>query len=265
MSLLELKTVSKRFGGLMAVGNMSFTLEKGEILGLIGPNGAGKTTIFNLINGYYPPSKGEIFFAGERIDGLKPHVVARRGLARTFQVVKPLARLTVLENVMASAFLRTAHRDEARAIALEATAFAEMEEWRDRVAGSLPLGMRKRLEMARALATKPQLLLLDENFAGLNPAEVEKTIEIVRKIHASGITILIIEHNMRVIMTISHRLLCINYGEKIAEGTPREVADNQQVIDAYLGVAGDQSVPRTPGGVATDAAPPRTPGDPARA
>ena len=247
MSLLELKTVSKRFGGLMAVGNMSFTVEKGEILGLIGPNGAGKTTIFNLINGYYPPTRGEILFIGDRIDGLKPHVVARRGLARTFQVVKPLARLTVLENVMASAFLRTDHRDEARAIAFEATAFAEMEEWRDRVAGSLPLGMRKRLEMARALATKPQLLLLDENFAGLNPAEVEKTIEIVRKIHASGITILIIEHNMRVIMTISHRLLCINYGEKIAEGTPREVADNQQVIDAYLGVASDDTSPRTSG------------------
>jgi branched-chain amino acid transport system ATP-binding protein len=247
MSLLELKAVSKRFGGLMAVGNMSFAVEKGEILGLIGPNGAGKTTIFNLINGYYPPTKGEIFFAGGRIDGLKPHVVARRGLARTFQVVKPLARLSVLENVMASAFLRTDHRDEAQAIALEATAFAEMEDWRDRLAGSLPLGMRKRLEMARALATKPQLLLLDENFAGLNPAEVEKTIEIVRKIHASGITILIIEHNMRVIMAISHRILCINYGEKIAEGTPREVADNQQVIDAYLGVAGDQTVPRTPG------------------
>jgi branched-chain amino acid transport system ATP-binding protein len=249
----------------MAVGNMSFVLEKGEILGLIGPNGAGKTTIFNLINGYYPPTRGEILFNGERIDGFKPHVICRRGLARTFQVVKPLARLTVLENVMASAFLRTEHREEARAIALEATAFAEMEEWRDSLAGSLPLGMRKRLEMARALATKPQLLLLDENFAGLNPAEVQKTIEIVRKIHASGITILIIEHNMRVIMAISHRILCINYGEKIAEGTPREVADNQQVIDAYLGVAGDQTVPRTSGGVETDAVPPRSPGDPARA
>ena len=250
MSLLELKNVSKRFGGLMAVGDISFTIEKGEILGLIGPNGAGKTTIFNLINGYFPPSAGSVFFNGQRIDGLKPHVVCRRGLARTFQVVKPLARLTVLENVMASAFCRTDHREEARAMALEATAFAEMEEWRDRLAGSLPLGMRKRLEMARALATKPELLLLDENFAGLNPSEVEKTIEIVKKIHGSGITILIIEHNMRVIMEISHRLLCINYGEKIAEGTPREVADNQQVIDAYLGVAGDQRVPRPPGGVA---------------
>ncbi len=237
MSLLELKTVSKRFGGLMAVDNMSFAVEKGEILGLIGPNGAGKTTIFNLINGYFPPTAGAIFLNGERIDGSKPHVVCRRGLARTFQVVKPLARLTVLENVMASAFCRTDKREQAHAMALDATAFTEMDAWRDRPAGSLPLGMRKRLEMARALATRPELLLLDENFAGLNPAEVEKTIEIVKKIHGSGITILIIEHNMRVIMAISHRLLCINYGEKIAEGTPREVADNQQVIDAYLGVA----------------------------
>jgi branched-chain amino acid transport system ATP-binding protein len=237
VSLLEVKNVSKRFGGLMAVGKMTFTLEKGEILGLIGPNGAGKTTIFNLINGYYPPTVGEIFFKGERIEGLKPHVVCRRGLARTFQVVKPLARLTVLENVMASAFCRTDHRGEAERIATEAIEFAEMPEWSDRLAGGLPLGMRKRLEMARALATKPELLLLDENFAGLNPAEVEKTIEIVKKIHASSVTILIIEHNMRVIMSISHRLVCINYGEKIAEGTPREVADNQQVIDAYLGVA----------------------------
>ena len=237
MSLLELKDVTKRFGGLQAVGHMSFALNKGEILGLIGPNGAGKTTIFNLINGYIPPTSGGILFKDERIDGLKPHVVCHRGLARTFQVVKPLARLTVLENVMASAFCRTNSRETAREMALEATAFAEMESWRDRSAGSLPLGMRKRLEMARALATKPELLLLDENFAGLNPAEVEKTIEIVKKIHRSGVTILIIEHIMRVIMSISHRLICINYGEKIAEGTPREVADNQQVIDAYLGVA----------------------------
>ena len=237
MSLLELRDVSKRFGGLQAVGHMSFKLEKGDILGLIGPNGAGKTTIFNLINGYFPPTGGTILFKGTRIDGLKPYDVCQLGLARTFQVVKPLARLTVLENVMVSAFCRTDHREEARVMALEATAFTEMDAWRDRLAGSLPLGLRKRLEMARALATKPDVLLLDENFAGLNPSEVEKTITIVKKIHQSGITILIIEHNMRVIMAISQRLLCINYGEKIAEGTPREVAENQQVIDAYLGVA----------------------------
>jgi branched-chain amino acid transport system ATP-binding protein len=237
MSLLELSSVSRRFGGLMAVNGVSFGLEKGEILGLIGPNGAGKTTIFNLINGFFAPTSGRILLDGERIDGWKPHDVCRRGLARTFQVVKPLARLSVLENVMVSAFCRTNRREEARAIAEETTAFAEMQDWRTAPAGSLPLGMRKRLEMARALATRPKVLLLDENFAGLNPSEVDATIEIVRKIHAGGVTILIIEHNMRVIMAISHRLVCINYGEKIAEGLPREVADNQQVIDAYLGAA----------------------------
>ena len=237
MSLLELKDVTKRFGGLQAVGHLTFGVEKGEIFGLIGPNGAGKTTAFNVINGYYPPTGGEILFKGERIDGLKPYEVCRRGLARTFQVVKPLARLTVLENVMVSAFCRTDHRDEARAMATEATAFTEMEAWRDRTAGSLPLGMRKRLEMARALATKPDILLLDENFAGLNPSEVEKTIVIVRKIHESGVTILIIEHNMRVIMSISQRLLCMCYGERISEGTPQEVANDPRVIEAYLGAA----------------------------
>jgi len=235
MSLLELSGTSRRFGGLLAVNGMSFSVAKGEIVGLIGPNGSGKTTIFNLINGYLAPDGGHIRFNGERISGLKPHHVCRRGIARTFQVVRPLARMTVLDNVIVSAFGRTARTAEARALALEAIEFTGMTPWLGVPAGRLPLGMRKRLELARAMATKPELLLLDENCAGLNPSEVEQTMAIVRKVSESGVTIVIIEHNMRVIMSISDRIVAINYGTKIAEGDAQTVANHPQVIEAYLG------------------------------
>jgi len=237
MSLLELDGTSRRFGGLLAVNGMSFAVAKGEIVGLIGPNGSGKTTIFNLINGYLEPDAGHIRFKGEPIGGLKPHAVCRRGIARTFQVVKPLARMTVLDNVIVSAFSRTARTAHARAFATEAIAFTGMTPWMHTPARSLPLGMRKRLELARALATAPELLLLDENCAGLNPSEVEHTMAIVRRISESGVTIVIIEHNMRVIMSISDRIVAINYGTKIAEGDATFVANHPQVIEAYLGPA----------------------------
>lgn len=235
MNLLELKNVSKYFGGLAAVSNVSFNVNKNEILAVIGPNGAGKTTMFNVINGFYKPSKGEIFFNGNSIGGKKPHEICKAGMARTFQIVKPLRRLSVLDNVIASAFLRAKSKAEAREIAEEILKFTELYDDRDVISKGLPLGKRKRLEIARALATKPDLLLLDESFAGLNAVELDKSIEIIKKIKASGITIVIIEHHMKVIMSISDRIVVLTYGQKIAEGTPEEIRRNPQVIEAYLG------------------------------
>ncbi len=237
MALLEVQNVSRFFGGLAAVNDVSFGVNKGEIVGLIGPNGAGKTTLFNVINGFYRPSKGEVVFKGERISGLKPHRVCKKGIARTFQVVKPLQRMTVLENVIASAFVRARSRKEAEELALELLEFTGLIEDRDIVSKGLPLGKRKRLEIARALATGPELLMLDESFAGLNPTELNESIRIIRQIKERGITILIIEHHMKVIMSISDRIVVLNYGEKIAEGSPDEIGRNPQVIEAYLGEA----------------------------
>jgi branched-chain amino acid transport system ATP-binding protein len=237
MSLLQVTKVSRFFGGLAAVKDVSFEVRKGEILGLIGPNGAGKTTLFNVVNGFYPPSRGEVLFRGERISGLKPHQVCKRGMARTFQVVKPLQRMTVLDNVIASAFLRAPDRKQAEEIATETLQFTGLAADRDVISRGLPLGKRKRLEIARALATRPELLLLDESFAGLNPAELDESIGIIRKIKDKGITIMIIEHHMKVIMSISDRIVVLSYGEKLAEGTPQEIGRNPQVIEAYLGEA----------------------------
>lgn len=237
MSLLELKKVSRFFGGLAAVNDVSFAVQGGEIIGLIGPNGAGKTTLFNVINGFYPPSRGMVFFKGENVSGWKPHRLCRLGLARTFQVVKPLQRMSVMDNVIASAFLRSKERKQAAEIAGDILEFTGLQDDRQVISKGLPLGKRKRLEIARALATGPEMLLLDESFAGLNHTELDVSIRIIEKIKQKGITIMIIEHHMKVIMAISDRIVVLNYGEKIAEGTPAEIGKNTQVIEAYLGEA----------------------------
>jgi len=234
-ALLEARGVSRFFGGLAALTDVSFSVEKGEILGLIGPNGAGKTTMFNVVNGFYAPSRGEVFFKGQRISGLKPHQICQRGLARTFQVVKPLQRMSTLDNVVASAYLRSKSKAEALAKAEEILKFTGLWEERALLSRGLPLGSRKRLEIARALATGPDLLLLDEACAGLNPSELDVSIGIIRKIKERGITIMIIEHHMKVIMSISDRIVVLTYGQKLAEGTPAQISANAQVVKAYLG------------------------------
>jgi len=237
MSLLEIRDVSKRFGGLSALSNVSYSVNQGEILGLIGPNGAGKTTLFNVVNGFYPPTRGEVLFKKEKISHLKPHQICKLGIGRTFQVVRPLRRMTTLDNVIASSFLRAKDKVKAEEIALEALRFTGLYEDRNVLSKGLPLGKRKKLEITRAIATQPELLLLDESFAGLNPSEQNELIDIIRQIRAKGITIMVIEHHMKVIMSLSDRVVVLNYGEKIAEGTPKEIGSNPLVIEAYLGDA----------------------------
>ena len=224
---------------MLAVEDVGFDVAEGEILGLIGPNGAGKTTLFNLVSGYLRPTHGSVALFGREVTGLAPFALARLGVSRTFQVVRPFLRLSVLENVMVGSFLRNRRPRDAEAAALEVLALLGMEKLADAPASALTLAARKRLEIAKALALRPRLLLLDEVVAGLNPSEVAATIEVIRRIRQGGVTIVIVEHILKVIMGLSDRVVVLDHGRKLAEGTPAQVAANPEVIAAYLGSAED--------------------------
>ncbi|MEA4854835.1 MAG: ABC transporter ATP-binding protein [Solidesulfovibrio sp.] len=234
-NILEISGLTKHFGGLTAVSTLDLHMKQGEILALIGPNGAGKSTVFNLVAGVYAPSEGTIRFKGQVINGRKPWDLCKLGLARTFQIVKPFAPKTVLYNVMVGAFLHTGSTAKARDKAEEVMATLGLAHLRDRLAGSLTIADRKRLEIGKALATNPDLLLLDEVMAGLRPTEVDDMIAVIRGLRDRGVTVFVIEHIMRAVMALSDRVVVIHFGQKIAEGTPEAVTRDENVIKAYLG------------------------------
>jgi branched-chain amino acid transport system ATP-binding protein len=235
VTILSANKLTKRFGGLMAVGNLSFELERGEVLALIGPNGAGKTTVFNCLSGFMSPDEGDIYFEEKLLRGLQPFQLCQLGLARTFQIVRPFLTISVLDNVMVGALSREKSTARAKKTSLEIIEFVGLAKWAHKEAQKLPLPSRKRLELARALATRPKVLLLDEVMAGLNPTEVDALIALLKEVNRQGISILLIEHVMRGVMALSQRVIVINYGVKIAEGAPEKVVKDKEVIEAYLG------------------------------
>lgn len=237
MHLLRVSGLNKRFRGLQALCNVDLEIEQGEIFGLIGPNGAGKTTLFNTISGFFSPTSGSIEFKGENIAGLPPYKICSLGLSRTFQIVKPFGNLTVLENVMVGAYNRSAGYGEARSKGLEALEFTGLMDKCNQRASEITVPDQRRLELARALATGPDLLLLDEVMAGLTPAEINDVMNLIREINGRGVTVFIIEHLMKALMGLSHRVLVLHHGERIALGTPFEIVNDRQVIEAYLGEA----------------------------
>ena len=234
--MLEVIKLTKRFGGLTALQQIDFSVARGEILGIIGPNGAGKTTIFNVVTSMYRPDQGSILLDGADITRMKTYQICRSGVGRTFQVVKFFGALSVLDNVVAAAFCHINRREEARQEALAVLERVGLASKKDVMPRSLTIADKKHLELAKALATRPKLLLLDEIMAGLNPSETDRTIALIKTLQKEGYTIVIVEHVMRAIMALSNRIIVLNFGQKIAEGSPDEIAQNPEVVKAYLGV-----------------------------